>query len=294
MTTALLAPPDSLAPGLAAALGALGRATAELPWGGDLSAGVDTAGHDVLVTVAPRPRLGPLAQIGFDDWTAVIRDIAERPAAAARSLLGAGGTRWIAVIPHLSSLPSPGSGPYGAGGVLLQTVLRVSVIENAATGFCANAIAVGPFAGSLEGDAERIAREDTPRGSLTTLGGARRARALARRRGPRVAERRDAQARRRVLAHPQAPPGALGGDRRLARRAGVAAAGELISGRAVAHEIVGQAAVALARVTGDRSDERRAVARGERVDDRRVLLADQARGRGCRGRACAGRCAPRS
>jgi len=169
MTTALLAPPDSLAPGLAAALGALGRATAELPWGGDLSAGVDTAGHDVLVTVAPRPRLGPLAQIGFDDWTAAIRDIAERPAAAARSLLGAGGTRWIAVIPHLSSLPSPGSGPYGAGGVLLQTVLRVSAIENAATGFCANAIAVGPFAGSLEGDAERIAREDTPRGSLTTL-----------------------------------------------------------------------------------------------------------------------------
>ena len=75
----------------------------------------------------------------------------------------------MAVIPHLSSLPSPGSGPHGAGGVLLQTVLRVAVIENAATGFCANAVAVGPFAGSLAGDAERIAREDTPRGDLTTL-----------------------------------------------------------------------------------------------------------------------------
>ena len=86
-----------------------------------------------------------------------------------RSLLGAVGKRWIAVIPHLSSLPSPGSGPYGAGGVLLQTVLRVSVIENAATGFCANAIAVGPLAGSLEGDAGRIAYGDTPRGALTTL-----------------------------------------------------------------------------------------------------------------------------
>jgi NAD(P)-dependent dehydrogenase (short-subunit alcohol dehydrogenase family) len=66
-------------------------------------------------------------------------------------------------------MPSPGSGPYGAGGVLLQTVLRVAVIENAATGFCANAIAVGPLAGSLGDDAERAAYEDTPRGALTTL-----------------------------------------------------------------------------------------------------------------------------
>ena len=60
MPTALLAPPDSAAPGLAGALGALGRETAELPWGGDLREGIETAGHDVLVTVAPRPRLGPL------------------------------------------------------------------------------------------------------------------------------------------------------------------------------------------------------------------------------------------
>jgi hypothetical protein len=169
MATALLAPPDSLAPGLAGALGVLGRETSELPWGGDLRTGVDIAGHDVLVTVAPRPRLGPLSGLEFGAWTEAIRDIAERPAAAARSLLRAGGTRWIAVIPHLSSLPSPGSGPYGAGGVLLQTLLRVSVIENAATGFCANAIAVGSLAGSLEDDAERIAYEDTPRGALTTL-----------------------------------------------------------------------------------------------------------------------------
>jgi NAD(P)-dependent dehydrogenase (short-subunit alcohol dehydrogenase family) len=169
LSTALLAPPDPLAPGLAGALGALGRETSELPWGGDLRTGVDLAGHDVLVTVAPRPRLGPLAEIGFEDWTEAIRDIAERPAAAARSLLLAGGKRWIAVIPHLSSLPSPGSGPYGAGGVMLQTVLRVAVIENAATGFCANAIALGPLAGSLGGNAEQIAYEDTPRGALTTL-----------------------------------------------------------------------------------------------------------------------------
>jgi NAD(P)-dependent dehydrogenase (short-subunit alcohol dehydrogenase family) len=169
MPTALLAPPDSLAPGLAGALGVLGRETAELPWGGDLRTGVDVAGHDVLVTVAPRPLLGPLADIGFDAWTDAIRDIAERPSAAVRSLLRAGGKRWVAVIPHLSSLPSPGSGPYGAGGVLLQTMLRVAVIENAATGFCANAIAVGPLAGSLEGDAGIAANEDTPRGALTTL-----------------------------------------------------------------------------------------------------------------------------
>jgi NAD(P)-dependent dehydrogenase (short-subunit alcohol dehydrogenase family) len=169
MPTALLGPPDSLAPGLAGALGVLGRETAELPWGGDLRTGVDIAGHDVLVTVAPRPRLGALADIGFDAWTDAIRDIAERPSAAVRSLLQAGGKRWVAVIPHLSSLPSPGSGPYGAGGVLLQTVLRVSVIENAASGFCANAIAVGPLAGILAGDAAVVANEDTPRGALTTL-----------------------------------------------------------------------------------------------------------------------------
>ena len=131
---------------------------------------MDVAGSDVLVTVAPRPRLGPLAALELEAWTDAIRDIAERPAAAARALLAAGGgKRWVAVIPHLSSLPSPGSGPYGAGGVLLQTVLRVAVIENAATGFCANAIAVGPLAGSLDAEGETTLREDTPRGRPTTL-----------------------------------------------------------------------------------------------------------------------------
>ena len=98
-----------------------------------------------------------------------IRDIAERPAAAARALLQGGGKRWIAVIPHLSSLPSPGSGPYGAGGIMLQTLLRVAVIENAALGFCANAIAVAPLAGMLDAEAEMTLRTDTPRGDLTTL-----------------------------------------------------------------------------------------------------------------------------
>jgi NAD(P)-dependent dehydrogenase (short-subunit alcohol dehydrogenase family) len=52
---------------------------------------------------------------------------------------------------------------------MLQTMLRVAVIENAAAGFCANAIAVAPFAGALEADAETILRADTPRGDLTTL-----------------------------------------------------------------------------------------------------------------------------
>jgi NAD(P)-dependent dehydrogenase (short-subunit alcohol dehydrogenase family) len=52
---------------------------------------------------------------------------------------------------------------------MLQTVLRVSVIENAATGFCATAIALGPLAGMLGAEAERTLREDTPRGDLTTL-----------------------------------------------------------------------------------------------------------------------------
>ena len=169
MATALFAPPDSIAPGLAGALGVLGRSVDELPWGGDLSNGVALTGQDVLVTVAPRPRLGALAAIEPAAWTAAIRDIAERPAAAARSLLQGGGKRWIAIIPHLSSLPSPGSGPYGAGGVMLQTMLRVAVIENAATGFCANAIAVAPFAGALDADSETILRADTPRGDLTTL-----------------------------------------------------------------------------------------------------------------------------
>jgi NAD(P)-dependent dehydrogenase (short-subunit alcohol dehydrogenase family) len=169
MRIALFAPPDSLAPGLAAALALLGDPVDELPWGGDLRSGVELAGHDALVTVAPRPRLEPLAAIPHSDWIAAIRDIAERPAAAARALLQAAGTRWIAVIPHLSSLPGPGSGPYGAGGVLLQTVLRVAVIENAAGGFCANAVAVAPFAGMLASDAEQTLREDTPRGELTAL-----------------------------------------------------------------------------------------------------------------------------
>jgi NAD(P)-dependent dehydrogenase (short-subunit alcohol dehydrogenase family) len=169
MTTALLAPPDSLAPGLAEALRALGQTVEELSWQGDLRSGVDTGRHDVLVTVAPRPRLGPLADLPYAEWVAAIRDIAERPAAAARSLLQGGSGRWIAVIPHLSSLPSPGSGPYGAGGVLLQTVMRVAVIESAATGFRANAIAVPPLAGSLDPQAEREARDDTPSGELTTL-----------------------------------------------------------------------------------------------------------------------------
>ena len=48
------------------------------------------------MTVAPRPQLGPLAAIEPAAWTDAIRDIAERPAAAARSLLQAGGKRWIA------------------------------------------------------------------------------------------------------------------------------------------------------------------------------------------------------
>jgi NAD(P)-dependent dehydrogenase (short-subunit alcohol dehydrogenase family) len=169
MATALFAPPDSLAPGLAGALASLGRSVEEVPWGGDLRSGVPLPGSDVLVTVAPRPRLGPLAELEPATWTDAIRDIAERPAAAVRSLLQSGGTRWIAVIPHLSSLPSPGSGPYGAGGVMLQTVLRVAVIENASTGFCANAIAVGPLPGSLAAEAEGIALADTPRGQLTTV-----------------------------------------------------------------------------------------------------------------------------
>ena len=121
------------------------------------------------MTVAPRPQLGPLAELEPEAWTAAIRDIAERPAAAARALLQGGGRRWIAVIPHLSSLPSPGSGPYGAGGVMLQTVLRVAVIENAAAGFCANAIAVGPLAGALDPESASVAVEDTPRAQLTTL-----------------------------------------------------------------------------------------------------------------------------
>jgi NAD(P)-dependent dehydrogenase (short-subunit alcohol dehydrogenase family) len=169
MATALFAPPDSIAPGLAGALGVLGRGVDELPWGGDLRSGVALGGHDVLITVAPSPRLGPLAALEPAAWTEAIRDIAERPAAAARALLQGGGKRWIAVIPHLSSLPSPGSGPYGAGGIMLQTLLRVAVIENAAQGFCANAIAVAPFAGVLDSDAEVTLRADTPRGDLTTL-----------------------------------------------------------------------------------------------------------------------------
>ena len=169
MATALFAPPDSLAPGLAGALGVLGRDVDELPWGGDLRSGVALDGRDVLITVAPAPRLGPLAELEPTAWTDAIRDIAERPAAAARALLQGGGKRWIAIIPHLSSLPSPGSGPYGAGGIMLQTVLRVAVIENAALGFCANAIAVAPFAGMLDAEAEVTLRTDTPRGDLTTL-----------------------------------------------------------------------------------------------------------------------------
>ena len=141
----------------------------ELPWGGDLRSGVDVAGSDVLVTVAPRPQLGPLAELEPERLDR--RDPRHRRAARGRGAIAAagGGKRWIAVIPHLSSLPSPGSGPYGAGGVLLQTVLRVAVIENAASGFCANAIAVGPLAGSLDAEGERTLREDTPRGQPTTL-----------------------------------------------------------------------------------------------------------------------------
>ena len=168
MAIALFAPPDSLAPGLAAALGALGLPVAELPWGGGLREGVAVDGADVLITVAPRPRLGALATIEQAAWAEGVRDIAERPAAAARALLRGGGSRWVAVIPHLASQPSPGSGPYGAGAIMLQTVLRVAVIENAPAGFCANAIAVGPLEGTLAGEDELVAREDTPRGQLTT------------------------------------------------------------------------------------------------------------------------------
>jgi Enoyl-(Acyl carrier protein) reductase len=169
MTIALCAPPDSLAPGLPGALGAHGLDIEQLPWGGGLRDAVAARGHDVLITVSPRPQLGPLATFEQAAWTDAVRDTAERPAAAARDLLRAGGTRWIAVIPHLASQPSPGSGPYGAAAILLQTVLRVAVIENAATGFCANAIALGPLAGGLGGEEERAAREDTPRGRLTGL-----------------------------------------------------------------------------------------------------------------------------
>jgi hypothetical protein len=116
MTTALFAPPDSLAPGLAGALGVLGQSVDELPWGGDLRSGVALAGHDVLVTVAPRPRLGPLAAIEHAAWTEAIRDIAERPAAAARGLLRAGGKRWIAVIPTSARCRAPAPDRTGRAG----------------------------------------------------------------------------------------------------------------------------------------------------------------------------------
>jgi NAD(P)-dependent dehydrogenase (short-subunit alcohol dehydrogenase family) len=169
MAIALLAPPDSLAPGLAEALRARGQHVDPIAWRGDLREGIDVSGHDVLVTVAPRPTLGPLLDLPHDAWVAAIRDIAERPVAAARSLLRSGGTRWIAVVSHLSSQPSPGSGPHGAGGVLLQTVMRIAVVESAATGFRANAIACPPLAGSRDESAEQADREDTPTRELTTL-----------------------------------------------------------------------------------------------------------------------------
>jgi NAD(P)-dependent dehydrogenase (short-subunit alcohol dehydrogenase family) len=169
MATALLAPPDSLAPGLAAALRARGQLVEELAWGGDLAEGIDVAGHDVLVTVAPRPSFGPLLELPHDAWVAAIRDIAERPTAAVRSLLRAGGTRWIAVVSSLGSQPTPGSGPHGAGAVLLRTVMQVAVVESAAAGFRANAVAVPLLAGSRDEQAEQADREDTPTGELTTL-----------------------------------------------------------------------------------------------------------------------------
>lgn len=169
VSTALLAPPDSLAPGLADALRALGEPVTELPWAGDLRCGVAVAGHDVLVTVSPRPQLGPIAGLPHADWLDAIREVAERPTAAVRALLQSGGSRWVAVVPHLSSLPSPGSGPYGVGGAMLQTIVRVSVIERAARGFRANAVAVSPLAGSVTGEDERVLRDDTPGGELTTL-----------------------------------------------------------------------------------------------------------------------------
>jgi hypothetical protein len=102
MATALLAPPDSLAPGLADALRVRGQTVDQIDWSGDLRQGIDVSGHDVLVTVGPRPALGPLLELPHDAWVAAIRDIAERPTAAARSLLQSGGKRWIAVISHLS------------------------------------------------------------------------------------------------------------------------------------------------------------------------------------------------
>ena len=171
MATALFAPPDSIAPGLAGALGALGRSVDELPWGGDLRNGVALAGQDVLVTVAPRPQLGPLAAIEPAAWTAGHprhRRAAGRGGARARCA-GRRGKRWIAIIPHLSSLPSPGSGPYGAGGIMLADDAARRRDRERRDGFCANAIAVAPFAGVLDADSETILREDTPRGNSTQL-----------------------------------------------------------------------------------------------------------------------------
>ena len=174
---------------------------------------------------------------------------------------------------------------------MLQTVLRVAVIENAATGFCANAIAVGPLRREpLDADAERIARDDTPRGDLTTL------EELA------------------ALVHWLASdaPESLNGETlkldggfsltRKSRPAPSAAVAEWLVEDGVAPQLTaGRRARSSARRRwlsrawpATAATRRVGVARGERRDDRGVLLADQARGRGRRARACAGRCAPRS
>ena len=170
MTTALFAPADSLAPGLAGALAALGRDVTELPWGGDLRAGVDVAGSDVLVTVAPRPQLGPLVGAragGLDRCDPRHRRAAGRRGACAAP--GRRGKRWVAVIPHLSSLPSPGIGPVRRRRRPAPDGAARGSDRERSVGVLRQRRRRRTAGGPLDRDGERILREDTPRAQPTTL-----------------------------------------------------------------------------------------------------------------------------
>jgi NAD(P)-dependent dehydrogenase (short-subunit alcohol dehydrogenase family) len=127
-----------------------------------------------LVTVAPPPRLRPLADLEPDGWLAIFRAWTEEPFFLAQRFLRAAYERghggcWIAVTSFLGTQPFPGGGAAGASALALQTLVRVAALEGGPHGVRANAVAPGWRGEELPPDLDaQLAIDDTPLRRLAT------------------------------------------------------------------------------------------------------------------------------
>lgn len=131
---------------------------------------------DALVTMGPTPVLGPLADIGAEEWKAHFKAWVADPFWAFQAWLrdvfarGVPG-RWVAITTTLGALPFPGGGADGTSAVALHTLVRIAAVEYGARGIRANVIAPGWREQTLPpGLDPQLAVRDTPTGRLITDG----------------------------------------------------------------------------------------------------------------------------